>query len=727
MGDQGRGEVEETSRIDALRRENDELRAAAVRQTERTRRAARLRGITARLASSLDRDDIFEEIVRASDDLFDPYGVALLLADEHAGVLRVETGRHLAHPSGADLPIAATVAARALEPRHAMAIEDTTAMDAVFPTLAFGKRPGALMIAPIRVEGRPYGVIEVYYDLPRAISPEDVELLDALSDSAAIALRNATAYARILEQGAELARRNEEQARQREELGRLNDELRRANVLKSQFLSTISHELRTPLTSIIGFSSILLRGRSGETLSGRQRDNAERILISARHLVTLINDILDLSRIDAGRLDVFRRETDLHDVLERVRVEMDVQAREKGLALTVEPPWGDPSAGRVVTDGDRLRQVLLNLVSNAIKFTERGGVTLRVTRSGDTVTVAVEDTGVGIAPEEQEHVFDEFYQADQSNTRTAGGAGLGLTISRRLVALLGGQLTLHSMPGAGSTFTIALPVSLPAQSVASPARPSALPLAAKAGADNGATVLVIDDDPEMVLLLERALEGSHYRVVGALSADEGLRKAREARPDAILLDVMMPETDGWRALHRLKSDPRTARIPVVMHTIVADQALGFSLGATDYLVKPVEREQLLAVLDRLTPVTTGPILVVDDDEGIRTLLARILAEENVPVVLAANGEDALRLAAEQAPRLVLLDLMMPGLDGFEVLRRLRRHEPTRYVPVVVITAKTLTREEEQVLHREASMVVAKNGVPLDRLLAEVRDAIGLPR
>ncbi len=719
--------MEETSRIDALRRENDELRAAAVRQAERARRAARLRGITARLASSLDRDDIFEEIVRASDDLFDPSGVALLLTDEQAGTLQVETGRRLAQAAGADLPIGATVVARALESRHALAIEDTTAMDAVFPTLALGERPGALLVSPIRVEGRPYGVIEIYYDLPRAIPPEDVDLLDALSDSAAIALRNATAYARILEQGAELARRNEEQARQREELGRLNDELRRANVLKSQFLSTISHELRTPLTSIIGFSSILLRGRSGEMLSGRQRDNAERILTSARRLVMLINDILDLSRIEAGRLDVFRREVDLQELLERVRVEMEAQALEKGLSLTVEPPRGDSSTGAVVTDVDRLRQVLLNLVSNAIKFTEHGGVTLRAARSHDAVAVAVADTGVGIALEEQEHVFDEFYQSDQSNTRTAGGTGLGLTISRRLVTLLDGQLTLRSKPGAGSTFTILLPVSPVAQAVSLPARPGALPLVAKDGEDAGATVLVIDDDPEMVLLLERALEGSHYRVVGALSADEGLHKARETRPDAILLDVMMPETDGWRALHRLKSDPRTARIPVVMHTMVADQALGFSLGATDYLVKPVEREHLLAVLDALTPVATGPILVVDDDEGIRTLLARILAEENVPVLLAANGEDALRLTAEQTPRLMLLDLMMPGLDGFEVLHRLRRQESTRHVPVVVITARTLTREEEQVLHREASMVVTKNGVPLDRLLDEVRSAIGLPR
>jgi len=707
-----------TSEIDAIRRENEELRGAGTRNVERARRMARLRGITARLAASLDRTALFEEIVRAAGDLVASQGVALLLVDEQATTLHVETGQGL-HPAagaGASLPLAQTVANRALETRDIVAVEGIAAdPGTLVPMLFKGDRPGALIVAPIRIDGRPFGVIEVYYGEPREIPADDVELLDALSDAAAIALRNATAYARILEQGAELARRNEEMARQKEQLARLNDELRRANTLKSQFLSTMSHELRTPLTSIIGFGSLLLRGRKGENLSERQRDNAERILSSARNLVTLINDILDLSRIEAGRLDIFRREVDLRALLEGLGAELEPQAQAKRLYLRVD---ADPDLRQVVTDGDRLRQVLINLAGNAIKFTPQGGVTMRAARAGDSVIVSVQDTGVGIVADQQERIFDEFYQTDQSNTCTAGGTGLGLTISRRLTHLLGGQLVLSSVPGEGSTFSVVLPATPRAHAV-----PGPTPAATRASAGNRGRILVIDDDPEMVLLLERTLQGSDYTVFGALSADEGARKAHELEPDAILLDVMTPETDGWRALHRLKRDPQIAHIPVVMHTIVADQALGFSLGATDYLVKPVEREQLLSALDRLKPVAAGPVLVVDDDKNIRALLANILIEEHIPVTLAASGDEALRLVVQQLPRLILLDLMMPGLDGFDVLHRLRADELTRHIPVVIVTAKTLTAEEERLLSREASLVVTKNGVPLDRLLDQVRSVL----
>jgi len=704
-----------TPDIDAMRRENEELRAAATHNVERARRLARLRGITARLAASLDRTALFDEIVRATGDLASSQGAALLLVDEPLAMLRVEAGQglHGELGGGAHMPLKGSFATRALETRDVVAIEETAAEPNVpVLTLANGARPGATIVAPIRVEGRSFGVIEAYYAAPRVIPRDDVEMLDALSDAAAIALRNATAYARILEQGAKLARRNEELARQKEKLAQLNDELRRANVLKSQFLSTMSHELRTPLTSIIGFGSLLLRGRKGESLSERQRDNAERILSSARNLVTLINDILDLSRIEAGRLDIFRREVDLRDLLEALRAEIEPQARARGLYVRIEV---DTDLDRVVTDRDRLRQVLVNLVGNAVKFTQQGGVTVHATRAVNTITITVRDTGVGIPFDQQERIFDEFYQADQSNTRTAGGTGLGLTISRRLTTLLGGRLTLSSAPGEGSAFTVVLPATPRAHAILGPELPGAPvpPLQMR-------RVLVIDDDPEMVVLLERALEGSAYVVFGALSADDGVRKAHELQPDAILLDVMMPETDGWRALHRLKRDPRIAHIPVVMHTIVADQALGFSLGATDYLVKPVEREQLLAALAKLTPVSTGPVLIVDDDENIRALLARILVDEQIPVSVAADGEEALRIVTEQAPRLVLLDLMMPGMDGFEVLRRLRADERTRHIPVVIVTAKTLSPEEERLLSTEASMIVTKNGVPLAHLLDQVR-------
>lgn len=702
--------------IDAMKRENEELRAAAGRHAERARRFARLRGLTARLAATLDRAAIFDEIVTAATDLFGAGAAALLLLDEQAQVMRLEAGQGLAMGSPANFPLGPTVAGHALATRRTIAVQNTNAQaETLIPALLDGARPGALIAAPIRVEGKPYGVIEVYYAQPRSIADEDVEMLDALSDAAAIALRNALAYARILQQGAELTRRNEELARQKEELARLNGELRRADVLKSQFLSTMSHELRTPLTSIIGFSTMLVRGRQGETLTERQRDNAERILASARHLVTLINDILDLSRIEAGRLDVFRREVDLAALLDDLCAELEPQAQAKRIYLRIEAGSG---LERVTTDADRLRQILINLVANAIKFTFTGGVTVRAERADDAIVITVEDTGIGITPEEQEHIFDDFYQVDQSSTRAAGGTGLGLSIARRLVGLLHGRLSLHSVPREGSTFTVVLPATTDAQAIEEPA-----PSPNRALADGELRVLLIDDDPQMLVLLERALEGSPYRVSGALSADEGLSKARELCPDAILLDVMMPETDGWRTLHRLKSDPLVADIPVVMHTIVTDQALGFSLGATDYLVKPVERDRLLAVLNRLAPVERGPVLVVDDDEATRALLAEVMADEGVAVVVAANGVAALRLVAEQRPRVVVLDLMLPAMDGFEVLRRLRADSATRHIPIIVVTAKTLTREEEALLSRDACTVITKDGVPLELLLGEIRGAL----
>lgn len=708
------------SSIARLQRENAELRAAAVHNAERARRAGRLRALTAKLAASLDRAALFDEIVRAAADLLSVRAAGLLLLDEEPRTLYAEAGLGLEDSAGAPLAVDRTVAGRALRTRTAIALEDTASEpDTLFPTLRHGTRPGALITAPIRIEGKPFGVVEIYYDEPRAVSPEDVELLDALSDTAAIALRNATTYARILDQSAQLARRATELTRQQEKMARLNDELRRANVLKSQFLSNVSHELRTPLTSIIGFSSILLRGRRGEELSERQRDNTERILSAARRLVTIVNDVLDLSRIEAGRLDVFRREVDLRALLEGLRDELEPQARARGLELRVEIA---DDAATVVTDGDRLRQVLVNLAGNAVKFTPRGHVTLRAARTGDLFSVAVEDTGVGIPLDQQERIFEDFYQADGSSTRTSGGAGLGLAISRRLARLLEGRLTVYSVPEEGSTFTIVLQAGATPHAAAGTARVTS---GSSAGPTRHGTarVLVIDDDPEMILLVEGALEGSRYDVVGALSANEGLQKARMLRPDAILLDVMMSEIDGWRTLHHLKQDPETASIPVVMHTIVADQALGFSLGATDYLVKPVEREQLLATLRRLRPVGAGPVLVVDDDEDIRVLLTSLLSDARIPVVGASGGEEALELVARHEPRLVLLDLMMPRMDGFAVLQRLRSAEATRHLPVIVVTAKTLTPEEEQLLNSEASMVVTKSGLPLGGLLDDIRNAV----
>jgi len=299
-----------------------------------------------------------------------------------------------------------------------------------------GMRDVALLL-PLIQEGRPHGVIQVHCRQSDVLPRDALAVLDVLTASLSLALAKADGYAQVLAQSAMLVREVAD--------------LRRASLIKSQFLATMSHELRTPLTSIVGFASMLLRGRSGEGLSEQQRDNTARILTAARRLVSLVNDILDLSRIEAGRLDIFRRDVDPGWLLESVRDELEPLARASGLALLVRT---EPELGRLVTDPDRFRQVLTNLVDNAIKFTPKGTVSLHARQEGERIAIDIVDTGIGIAPEEHAQVFDDFYQIDQSSTRAAGGTGLGLAICRKLVGLLDGTLTMHSVPGAGSTFTV---------------------------------------------------------------------------------------------------------------------------------------------------------------------------------------------------------------------------------------------------------------------------------
>jgi len=561
---------------------------------------------------------------------------------------------------------------------------------------------GAALLLPLIQDGRPLGAIQALCNRPDALPADALAVLDALAASLSLALATADGYAHVVAQGAALTREVAE--------------LRRASLIKSQFLATMSHELRTPLTSIVGFASMLLRGRSGEGLSEQQRDNTARILAAARRLVALVNDILDLSRIEAGRLDIFRRDVDLEWLLESVRDEIEPLARARGLTLAVRV---DPGLGRLVTDPDRFRQVLTNLVDNAIKFTPMGSVSLHARQDGERIAIDVADSGIGIAPDERERVFSDFYQVDQSSTRAAGGTGLGLAICRKLVGLLDGTLTLWSVLGEGSTFTVSVPA---AAGVAGPRTPAMVHRGQVS--ERGERILMIDSDPEMLLLEERALEGTGYWLVGARTAEEGLQMARDLQPSVILLDVMLPEMDGWRVLHRLKTDPQTAGIPVVMHSVVDDKLLGLSLGATDYLIKPVEREQLLSALDRLAGHDqAGPVLVVDDDEGIRQMLAEMLHAEGFATAQARDGHEALAVAIAQPPRVILLDLLLPDLDGFAVLGRLRSLPQTRQVPVVVLTGRTLTQEEEALLHSEAAMVLSKTGMDLERLVQAVRTVV----
>jgi len=496
-----------------------------------------------------------------------------------------------------------------------------------------------------------------------------------------------------------------------------------ANSAKSQFLASMSHELRTPLNAIIGYSEMLQEDAA--EAGGALLPDVERIHAAGKHLLSLINDILDLSKIEAGRMELFVETFDVAALVADVATTVRPLVAKRGNTLDVRCA---SDVGTMRSDATRVRQVLLNFLSNAAKFTEHGTITLTVHRVGagpeGALTFAVRDTGIGLTPEQRAKLFQAFAQAEASTAAKYGGTGLGLAISRKLCQMMGGDVTVESAPGAGSTFTMTLPATAPGRPAGAAASASAPTPAEAPAADAAArlTVLAIDDDPAVRTLMERVLAREGYAVVLAAGGEEGLRLARERRPDLITLDVMMPGMDGWAVLAALKSDPAVAEIPVVMLSVVDDRHMGLALGASEYLTKPVDRQRLQAVLRRWAGGGRR-VLVVDDDRAVRVALRRTLEAEGCAVREAEHGRAALQRMEEALPDLVLLDLMMPEMDGFAFLDALRQHEAWRAVPVVVVTARDLTANDRRRLNGSVARVVAKDGRGPAALLAELRHLI----
>ncbi len=528
--------------------------------------------------------------------------------------------------------------------------------------------------------------------------------------------------------------------RSEEALRSARDAAEMANKTKSQFLANMSHELRTPLNAIIGYSEMLAE----DALSDGQTqtvDDLRKINRAGKQLLSLINDVLDLSKVEAGKMTLHLETFSVPLLVQEAVSMIRSMLNENGNRLSVNL---DPSITDMRGDITKLRQVLLNLLSNASKFTRGGDIDLNVeTRPGPgpspaSICFTIRDRGIGMTPEQVNNLFRPFTQADSSTSRKFGGTGLGLAISRHFVQLMGGDIVVRSSAGHGSTFEICLPIM--ARDVVTPERPASLANDSTepasefmpsvrhdssngAGNADGGTILVIDDDAAVQDLLRRMLEPDGYHVAIAASGDDALTKARELAPVAITLDVIMPGMDGWSVLNALKADSRTAEIPVIMLSILDDKERGYALGATSILNKPVDRTQLMRALEPFRGAPRRSILVVEDDDMTAELLIRTLNSDGWESRRATNGREGLAALQEQRPALVLLDLMMPLMDGFEFAAELRRNPAWRDIPVIVLTAKQLTDEDRQRLNGDVQRILQKTSLSHAEILREVRDTI----
>jgi signal transduction histidine kinase/CheY-like chemotaxis protein len=537
--------------------------------------------------------------------------------------------------------------------------------------------------------------------------------------------RNTALQQSVAARTEELGRANRELQNLYAEAQRAKDEAEQANRTKSVFLANMSHELRTPLNAIIGYSEMLEEELKDIGEEGLLSD-VGKIHAAGRHLLALINDILDLSKIEAGKMELFLETFSVAEMVRDVAATIRPLTEKNANRLVVECP---DDLGEMRADLTKVRQTLFNLLSNATKFTDHGTVTLTVSRrpapEGDRVVFEVRDTGIGMTPEQMEKLFQEFSQADSSTTRKYGGTGLGLAISRRFCRMMGGDILVASEWSKGSTFTVDLPLLAGQAQTQAPAAAPAVP----AGLPEGtARVLVIDDEPAACELLRRVLAREGAAVATANSGREGLELARRWHPDVITLDVLMPGMDGWEVLASLKADPALADIPVVMLSITDDQNLGYALGVADFLTKPVDRERLTAVLGRhLRRRAAQPVLVVEDDAATREMLLRMLEKEGWTVAEAADGRAALEQVARCHPAAILLDLMMPVMDGFQFVAEMQKHEDWRDIPIVVVTAKDLTAEERGQLNGCVESILKKGSYRREELLSGMKKLVDAAR
>lgn len=505
-----------------------------------------------------------------------------------------------------------------------------------------------------------------------------------------------------------------------ERLKETNAELMNANRHKSLFLANMSHELRTPLNAILGFSELLIDSTNGRFPDATKKRFLEQIHSSGAHLLGLINDILDLSKIEAGQMELRLQPVSVADLVSLVASSVEPLAVQKHLILEFEAA----TAGQVIADAVKVRQMILNLVSNAIKFTPEGGrVTIHASRTVDRLEISVSDTGIGIAEQDIGRIFKEFQQLDSGVNRKQQGTGLGLALTKSYATLHGGDVRVESELGKGSRFTIEIPLEPPSSQRApstatpiidEPARDDARPL-----------VIVVEDDPGAAELLTRQIGRGGFRTMIASTGAEAVSMAKAHRPAAITLDILLPDVDGWEVLNRLKGDEATSDIPVIVVSIVDNPELGTALGALDYFVKPVGAKELV---DRLSNFNfkrkpggrQTRVLVVDDEAANRDWLDEVLESAGYAVTLATGGQEAIDLATSSKPDVVMLDLLMPGVNGFDVVQALSKAEATRAIPIIVVTAKHLSEADLALLHGHVATILKHGSTGAVDLLGQLQ-------
>jgi signal transduction histidine kinase/DNA-binding response OmpR family regulator len=656
------------------------------------------------VSSSLDLTEVLTTIITQAVQLSGTDGGSIYEFDEDSKEFRIRTvygtsPEVLNGLRGTRIGLDDTFLGQAARRGRPMELPDLrdVPLDAHLRVLAEGDWR-SLVAVPMLREGRIVGAMVVRRHSPGHVPEEICDLLETFASQSALAMINAQLYRQLEHQTAALEV---------------------ASVHKSEFLASMSHELRTPLNAIIGFSEVLLERMSGE-LNERQDDYLRDIWSSGKHLLELVNDILDLSKIEAGQMVLDRSEFVVRESLEYCISLVRERALQHQVRLSLEV---DPALGLLDADRLRFRQVVLNLLSNAVKFTPDGGhVEVCASIRRPYLVVTVTDTGVGVAPEDRERIFETF----QQGTRISGqieGTGLGLALSKRIVELHGGEIWVESEVGKGSTFGFTVPARSGHPATTSAPQADLEPdQIAEPAPGHGPTVVLVEDDRRSFELLRVYLEAAGVRVVGASDGEEGLDTVRRLSPAGVILDIFLPGIDGWEVLAQLKADPLTASIPVIVVSMLDERGRGFALGATEYLVKPVGKEQLLAALYRAAamPEQKHTVVAIDDDPLAIELVRANLETEGWTVLGAANGQEGLALIRKRQPAAVLLDLLMPGMDGFEVVEALRADPDTKSIPVVILTSKSMTREDKERLQGRITYVARKTEFDLTGLAALLR-------